>query len=88
MKIRVSIFCLAVLLFTGCAKVPQPCEPVVITEYIEVKVPVVYKLSRPARPMIANTQPIPLYLKELTINVEQLEGIIDGTTNSKRKKTK
>ena len=84
MKIRVSIFCLAVLLFTGCAKVPQPCEPVIITEYIEVKVPVVYKLSRPARPTIVNTQPIPLYLKELTIYVEQLESIIDNTKKKKQ----
>ena len=78
MKIRVSIFCLAVLLFTGCAKVPQPCEPVIITEYIEVKVPVVYKLSRPARPTL-NDQPVPIYLKELTIYTEQLESIIDNT---------
>ena len=84
MKNKLLVLC-AILLLSGCAnKASQPCEPV---EYVEVKVPVIYKLSRPTRPTL-NDQPVPVYLKELTIYTERLEGIIDGTQTSKRKKTK
>lgn len=87
MKNKLLVLC-AILLLSGCAnKAPQPCEPIIQVEYVEVKVPVMYKLSRPARPTL-NDQPVPVYLKELTIYTEQLEGIIDGTQTSKRKKTK
>lgn len=83
MKNKVLILC-AIVLLSGCAvKPPQPCEPIIQTEYVKVKVPVVYKLSRPARPTMKD-QPVPVYLKELTIYTEQLESIIDNTKKKKQ----
>lgn len=83
MKNKLLVLC-TILLLSGCAnKAPQPCEPIVQVEYVEVKVPVMYKLSRPARPTL-NDQPVPVYLKELTIYTEQLESIIDNTKKKKQ----
>ena len=82
MRINILILC-SLLLFSGCASKQQPCEPIVTIEYVEVKVPVMYKLSRPDRPTLTD-QPVPIYLRELTIYTEQLESIIDNTKKKKQ----
>jgi hypothetical protein len=62
----------------GCAST-QPCLPITTTEYVEVKVPVVYKLKRPDRPKFNPVEPTPVYLSNVLIYTEILENIIDGT---------
>ena len=57
----------------GCAK-PQT---IYITEYQEVKVPVVYKIDRPKRPMYTSNDTAPSYLLKLKQYVMTLETIID-----------
>ena len=81
-KILLLVF---VFLFSGCAKQYTPCEPLVTTEVVEVKVPVMYSLTRPKRPEFTENTIIPIYLEELIAYTSQLESIIDGT---KRKKGK
>lgn len=75
---------LFVPILSGCAPKCEPCQPTIITEYKEVKVPVMYKLSRPNRPMMTDDQPLPVYLNEVLSYIENLEVIIDQTKGSKR----
>lgn len=79
MRILSIIIICSFLLLNGCAGKPQPCEPIIKTEYVEVKVPVIYKLKRPSRPKIDESEPIPLALIKFTSYTETLESIIDGT---------
>ncbi len=70
--ISVSLL-LCMLLLMGCAK-PQT---IYITEHQEVKVPVVYKLQRPKRPVYLPTDTTPVYLLKLIEYTKLLETIID-----------
>ena len=67
----ISIF--LCLLFIGCSK------PGVIykTEYKEVKVPVVYRIERPDRPIFKSTDTTPIYLLKVLEYTQTLELIID-----------
>ena len=61
------------LLFIGCSK------PRVIykTEYKEIKVPVVYKIEKPNRPVFKSTDTTPIYLLKVLEYTQILELIID-----------
>ena len=80
---KLAYILLLTILFTpflgGCAPKCEPCLPIIQTEYKTVEVPVVYSLKRPARPVKASDQPIPLYLNEILTYVKTLEATIDGT---------
>ena len=69
----ISVSLLLCILLMGCAK-PQT---IYITEYQEVKVPVVYKLQRPKRPVYLPTDTTPVYLLKLIEYTRSLEVIID-----------
>lgn len=69
----ISVSLLLCILLMGCAK-PQT---IYITEYQEVKVPVVYKLQRPKRPVYLPTDTTPVYLLKLIEYTKLLETIID-----------
>lgn len=73
-----TVFIIALVL-CGCSNKQEICSPIIKTEYVEVKIPVTYKLKRPSRPKLDESQPIPIYIKELTSYTETLEIIIDGT---------
>ncbi len=68
---------LACFFLAGCAV--KPCEPIIRTEYVEVKIPVAYTLKRPSRPLYVDDMPIPVYLNEVLVYTRKLEGIIDAT---------
>ena len=72
-----------ILSISGCAHKYEPCKPLVKTEYVEVKVPVMYELKRPSRPKLTENQSIPSYLNKLLNYTKQLETIIDKTKNNK-----
>lgn len=57
----------------GCAKP----EIIYKTEYKEVKVPVVYKIERPERPIFKSTDTTPIYLLKVLEYTQTLELIID-----------
>lgn len=65
---------LAMMLLVGCSAKPKIVTKV---EYVEVKVPVVYKLERPERPRYLKTDTIPVYLNKLVRYTDKLEVIID-----------
>lgn len=67
----ISIF--LCLLFIGCSKP----EVIYKTEYKEVKVPVVYKIERPDRPIFKSTDTMPIYLLKVLEYTQTLELIID-----------
>lgn len=68
----VSIALLSVVLL-GCSK-PQIQHHI---EYVEVKVPVVYKLDRPVRPKYTSKDTAPTYLLKMIEYTKTLEVIID-----------
>lgn len=70
----ISICLLSFFLF-GCASIKP--EVIYRTEYQEVKVPVVYKLQRPKRPVYLPTDTTPVYLLKLIEYTKLLETIID-----------
>lgn len=70
----ISVCLLSFLLF-GCASTKP--EVTYRTEYQEVKVPVVYKIDRPKRPMYTSNDTAPSYLLKLKQYVITLETIID-----------
>lgn len=70
--IRNSIFLLCFALI-GCTK-PQVQHHI---EYVEVKVPVVYKLDKPVRPKYTSKDTAPTYLLKLIEYTKTLEVIID-----------
>ena len=61
------------LLLIGCSKP----EIIYKTEYKEVKVPVVYKIERPNRPIFKSTDTTPIYLLKVLEYTQTLELIID-----------
>ena len=69
----ISVSLLLCILLMGCAK-PQT---IYITEYQEVKVPVVYKLQRPKRPVYLPTDTAPVYLLKMLEYTKSLETAID-----------
>ena len=69
----ISVSLLLCILLMGCAK-PQT---IYVTEYQEVKVPVVYKIDRPKRPMYISNDTALSYLLKLKQYVITLETIID-----------
>lgn len=73
--LRISLLCFIVALCLGCAKQP---EVIYKTEYVEVSVPVVYKLDRPKRPSYTKTDTAPTYLLKLIEYTKVLEAIVDG----------
>lgn len=68
----VSIALLSAVLL-GCSK-PQMQHHI---EYVEVKVPVVYKLDRPVRPKYTSKDTAPTYLLKIIEYTKTLEVIID-----------
>lgn len=69
--IKKSLLAITITTLMGCAK------PVIQTEYVEVKVPVRYKLERPTRPSYLKTDSVPVYLLKLVEYTTKLEIIID-----------
>ena len=57
----------------GCTKP----EIIYKTEYKEIKVPVVYKIERPNRPIFKSTDTTPIYLLKVLEYTQTLELIID-----------
>ena len=70
--IRNSIFLLCFALI-GCTK-PQVQHHI---EYVEVKVPVVYRLDKPDRPQYTSKDTAPSYLVKLLQYTKTLEIVID-----------
>lgn len=68
----VSIALLSAVLL-GCSR-PQIQHHI---EYVEVKVPVVYKLDRPVRPKYTSKDTAPTYLLKVIEYTKTLEVIID-----------
>jgi hypothetical protein len=68
----VSIALLSAVLL-GCSR-PQIQHHI---EYVEVKVPVVYKLDRPVRPKYTSKDTAPTYLLKIIEYTKTLEVIID-----------
>lgn len=81
----ISIIFATLFFLGGCSAKPEPCIPTV--QYVEVKVPVVQKLKRPKRPKIEDYASLPEYVQAVKAYVRRLEVTIDGTDDSKRKKT-
>lgn len=77
--VRGSLIAMIALLLSACAK---PQHIVTKTEYIEVKVPVVYKIDRPDRPRYLKTDTVPTYLNKLVRYTHKLEIIIDEHNTS------
>ena len=71
LKVTSTVLLLAVLL--GCSK-PQIQHHI---EYVEVKVPVVYKLDKPVRPKYTSKDTAPTYLLKMIEYTKTLEVIID-----------
>ena len=69
-----KISLLLIILLTGCATADQ--NVIVKTEYVRVDVPVIYKLTRPARPIMAGKS-TPEYLSDVLTYTKTLETIID-----------
>lgn len=71
--LKVSNILLIAMLLCGCSK------PIVQhhIEYVEVKVPVVYRLDKPARPQFSSKDTAPSYLVKLLQYTKTLEIIID-----------
>lgn len=72
--IKNSWLCVIVLLLSACASKPNIITK---TEYVEVKVPVVYHIEKPERPKYLKTDTIPVYLNKLVRYTNKLEVIID-----------
>ena len=72
-----NILILLSILTTGCSFRQVKENPIVKTEYVEVFIPVVYKLERPKRPIKGKNQSVPSYLMEITSHTNLLEVIID-----------
>jgi len=70
------ILLLLILFLTACA---SP-KPLVLTEYVTVEVPVMYKLERPERPQQMDLS-IPEYIQKLLYYIKELEFIIDEVNN-------
>lgn len=71
LKVTSVVLLLTVLL--GCSK-PQIQHHI---EYVEVKVPVVYKLDKPVRPKYTSKDTAPTYLLKVMEYTKTLEVIID-----------
>lgn len=71
LKVTSIVLLLTVLL--GCSK-PQIQHHI---EYVEVKVPVVYKLNKPVRPKYTSKDTAPTYLLKVMEYTKTLEVIID-----------
>ena len=71
----ISICLLSILCLSGCAS--NKPEIIYKTVYQEVKVPVVYKIDRPKRPMYTSNDTAPSYLLKLRQYTMTLETIID-----------
>lgn len=69
-RISTLLLCFALI---GCTK-PQVQHHI---EYVEVKVPVVYALDRPDRPIYTDKDTAPTYLLKLIEYTNTLEIIID-----------
>lgn len=71
--LKVSNILLIAMLLCGCSK------PIVQhhIEYVEVKVPVVYRLDKPDRPQYSSKDTVPSYLIKLLQYTKTLEIIID-----------
>ena len=72
--VRSSLITLVAILLSACATKPNIVTKV---EYVEVKVPVIYKIDRPERPRYLKTDTIPVYLNKLVRYTHKLEVIID-----------
>ena len=71
----ISVCLLSILCLSGCAS--NKPEIIYKTVYQEVKVPVVYKIDRPKRPMYISNDTALSYLLKLKQYVITLETIID-----------
>ena len=71
----ISVCLLSMLCLSGCAS--NKPEIIYKTVYQEVKVPVVYKIDRPKRPMYTSNDTAPSYLLKLRQYTMTLETIID-----------
>lgn len=69
--VKVASLLLGTILFYGCAS-----KPITKIKVVEVKVPVVYILERPDRPVYQG-EGLPYYLNRLIGYTEKLEIIID-----------
>lgn len=71
--LKVINILLMVVVLSGCSK------PIVQhhIEYVEVKVPVVYRLDKPVRPQYTSKDTAPSYLVKLLQYTKTLEIIID-----------
>lgn len=67
--------CFISCLMIGCSNV-QP-QVIYKTEYQEVKVPVMYDLTRPKRPKFTASDTAPAYLLKMRVYARTLEIIID-----------
>lgn len=67
----ISICLLSILCLSGCAS----NKPEII--YKEVKVPVVYRIDRPKRPLYTSSDNAPSYMLKLRQYIITLETIID-----------
>lgn len=77
MNLLIRLFCISIfsIFLVGCStKTP---EPIIRTEYVEVKVPVKIKLYRPDRPKYSSSDTTPTYLLKLIEYTSRLEIIID-----------
>lgn len=72
---RISLLLLlCIFVLMGCSTSPTV---VYKTEYQEVKIPVVYELKRPNRPIYESNDSVPVYLLKLIEYTQVLETIID-----------
>ena len=71
-----KILLLLMLSLVGCSNKPQ-IQTIVKTEYKEVKVPVVYSLKRPSRPVYKHSDNAASYLIKLMSYTKVLEVTID-----------
>lgn len=76
---RLLIILVFLLALSGCAT----REPITVTEFVTVEVPVICKIDRPNRPKYIDSQSVPTYLSKLITYTEVLEMIIDEH-NTKR----
>lgn len=66
------------IMLTGCSS-KSVTTPTLIPTYITVEKPVKIKISRPNRPVLNPSQPLPIYLNEVLVYTSTLEKIIDNT---------
>ena len=71
----ISVCLLSILCLSGCAS--NKPEIIYKTVYQEVKVPVVYKIDRPKRPLYTSSDNAPSYILKLRQYIITLETIID-----------